>query len=103
MEALSAVTPAFTPPPSQRAEIARKAEEFEALVLAQLLKPMFESVNTPRLMGGDAPGADAFGVMLNDEYARAIAARGGVGVADQVQAALIRLQSENNSLQGTRS
>lgn len=95
MEGLSAIAaPPSAAPVGREAELSRKAQEFEALVLSQLLKPMFAGVKTPSLMGGDAPGADAFRAMLNDEYAKAIAARGGVGVADQVKAALIDLQSQ---------
>ena len=73
--------------------IEKKAEEFEALVLSLTLKPMFESAKSSALFGGDGPEQDAFRSMLNDEYAKAIAARGGVGIADQVKDALIRLQS----------
>ena len=55
---------------------------------------MFDSAKTPALMGGDGPGDDAFNDMLQDEYACAIAARGGVGIADEIKGELIRLQSE---------
>lgn len=100
MEAIAAVSAAPSIAPEKSAAIARKAQEFEAMVLAQMLKPMFDSAKTPSLFGGDGPEQDAFAAMLQDEYAKAIAARGGVGIADQVQAALIRLQSETGNLQG---
>lgn len=80
-------------PLSNEASAERKAEEFEALVLSQLLAPMFETVKTQGLFGGDGPEQDAFQSMLHDEYAKALAARGGVGIADEVKDALIRLQS----------
>lgn len=100
---MGAVSSIATPPPLSAsmslnpradAQIARKAEEFEALFLAQMLKPMFESAKTPALFGGDGPEQDAYGSMMQDHYAAAIAARGGVGIADHVKDALIRLQSE---------
>lgn len=100
MEATAAIAAAPALAPEKTAAIARKAEEFEALVLSQLLKPMFESATSPSLFGGDGPEQDAFAAMLQDEYARTIAARGGVGIADQVQAALIRLQSETSIHRG---
>lgn len=103
MEAIASLSAAPALSPEKSAAVARKAEEFEALVLAQLLKPMFETAKTPSLFGGDGPEQDAFAAMLQDEYARAIAARGGVGIADQVQAALIRLQSENGINRGPNS
>ena len=80
--------------PQNEAAATRKAEEFEALVLSQLLAPMFETVKTQGLFGGDGPEQDAFKAMLHDEFAKAVAARGGVGIADQVKDALIRMQSE---------
>lgn len=87
---------AFSQPAASLPEIQaeRKAQEFEALVLSQLLKPMFETMKTPKLFGGGGAGEDAFSAMLHEEYAKAIASRGGVGVADQVQAALLRIQSD---------
>lgn len=80
-------------PDRKMAAIDRKAEEFEALVLSQLLKPMFDTAKSASLFGGDGPEQETFRSLLNDEYAKAIAARGGVGIADQVKAALIRMQS----------
>ncbi len=74
------------------ARIDRAAQEFEALVIAQLLAPIFSSVETPGLAGG-GPGEKAFAGLLQEEYAKSIAARGGFGIADQVKAALIEMQS----------
>ena len=81
-------------------QAARKAEEFEALVLSQLLAPMFDTAKSPSLFGGDGPEQDAYQSMLNDEYAKLLAARGGVGIADSVKDALIQMQSSNDHLQG---
>ena len=100
MEATAAISVAPALAPENTAAAARKAEEFEALVLSQLLKPMFDSAKSPSLFGGEGPEQDAFASMLQDEFARVIAARGGVGIADQVQAALIRLQSETSIHRG---
>ncbi len=79
--------------PEKMMQIERKAEEFEALVLAQMLAPMFESAKAPGLFGGDGPEQDAFASILHEHYAKSIAARGGVGIADSVKDALIRMQS----------
>jgi Rod binding domain-containing protein len=72
--------------------MARAAQEFEALVVKELLAPLFNFVKTPGLAGG-GPGEDAFTSLLQEEYAKAIAARGGFGIADQVKAALIDMQA----------
>ena len=73
---------------------AQAAEEFEALVLSQLLAPMFDTAKSNSLFGGDGPEQDAFQSMMIDEYAQLLAARGGVGIADSVNAALLEMQSQ---------
>ena len=72
--------------------IDQTAKEFEAMVIAQMLQPLFASVETPGLAGG-GPGQEAFESLLQEQYASAISERGGFGIADQVKAALIELQA----------
>lgn len=89
------VQPTLTQPDNAALnQIENTAKEFEALVIAQLLQPLFASVETPGLAGG-GPGQDAFETLLQEQYATAISERGGFGIADQVKAALIDLQSSN--------
>lgn len=88
---ISGQSPARPADPDCIARASRAAEEFEAQVVAQLLAPLLASVETPGLAGGGA-GEDAFASLLHEEYAKAIAARGGFGIADHVKAALIELQ-----------
>lgn len=76
---------------------ASAAEEFEALVLGEFLKPLFDGAETSRLFGGEGAGSKAFGAMLQEQYAAAIAERGGVGIADRVMASLIDLQSQKTA------
>ncbi|MEL6790167.1 MAG: rod-binding protein [Pseudomonadota bacterium] len=75
------------------------AQDFEALVLAQLLAPVFAGVEKSPLTGG-GPGEEAFERMLQDHYAQAIAKRGGFGIAEQVKASLIALQAAANPSSG---
>lgn len=77
----------------EAAAIDRKAQEFEALMLAELLKPMFDTAKAPSLFGGDGAEQSIFGAMLQEKYAEAMAERGGIGIADQVKSALIDLQA----------
>lgn len=84
-------------PDAGAASAGRVATEFEAMVLAQFLAPLFASVETPGLAGGGA-GEKAFQSLLQEEYAKAIAARGGFGVADQVKRALIAMQAAGPDL-----
>lgn len=87
---ISASPPAI--PSAMQARVDRAAKEFEALVLSEMLAPLFNSVETPGIAGG-GPGEKAFSGLLQEEYAKAIAARGGFGIANQVKAALIGLQA----------
>ncbi len=69
----------------------RTAEEFEALFLAQMLAPIFEQLGTDPLFGG-GPGEEVYRSMMVQEYGKAIARSGGVGIADAVQREILRLQ-----------
>lgn len=73
-------------------EAARKvAEEFEAMFLGQMLKPMFEPLDSDGLTGGGA-GERAFRPMLVERYAEEMVAQGGIGLADQVYGEILRMQ-----------
>ena len=104
MESLSFVSEtAFSSPTREAVSIEHKAKEFEALMLAELIKPMFESAKSETLFGGDGAEQSIFGSMLQEKYAEAMAERGGIGIADQVKAALIDLQGTQSITKGTGS
>lgn len=104
MEHLAAISAtASSLGPRETAVIERKAQEFEALMLAELLKPMFESAEAPSLFGGDGAEQSIFGAMLQEKYAEAMAERGGIGIADQVKAALIDMQAQTQFGEGNIS
>ncbi len=69
----------------------RAAEEFEALFLSQMLEPMFEGLQTEGPFGGGA-GEQIYRSLMVQEYGKAIAASGGVGIADAVQREILKLQ-----------
>ena len=84
--------PAAPPPlPEPTAEMRRAAEQFEGMVLAQLLQPMFAALDTGGL-GGGGFGEEIFRPMLVEEYARHITRSGGVGIAQSVLTELQRMQ-----------
>lgn len=93
----ASILPASAGPAATRADPAamradRAAKEFEALLIAQMLAPMFEKTKTPALFGG-GKGEQAFTSLLHEEFAKAISMRGGFGVADVVKAEMIRIQA----------
>lgn len=102
MDALTSINAVNVSPQAREiAAIEKKAQEFEALMLAEFLKPMFDSAKTESLFGGDGAEQSIFGSMLQEKYAEAMAARGGIGIADHVKAALINIQSQSSIDKGT--
>jgi Rod binding domain-containing protein len=76
-----AIPAAPTEAPAEAA--ARKAAEaFEAAFLSEMLKYTGLNANSESFGGG--AGEDAFASFLTDEYARLLAERGGIGLAQQV-------------------
>jgi peptidoglycan hydrolase FlgJ len=73
-------------------EVQRAAREFESMFLAEMLAPMFESLDTEGL-GGGGMGEQIFRPMLVERYAEAISRSGGVGLADSLISELNRLQA----------
>lgn len=74
------------------ARMRRTAEEFEASFLAQMLRPMFEGLSTEAPFGG-GHAEETWRGFLVDEMGKQIGRAGGVGLADQVMAEMIRMQS----------
>lgn len=75
------------------AAIARTARDFEAVFLAEMLRPMFAEVTAAAPFGGGL-GEDIWRSMQISEFGKALAARGGIGLADAVGREMLRLQAE---------
>lgn len=60
----------------------KTAQDFEAAFLAEMLK--HTGINSTPESGGGGAGEDAFASFLTGEYARLLAERGGVGLAEQI-------------------
>jgi peptidoglycan hydrolase FlgJ len=70
---------------------AKLGADFEAMVLSNLLKPMFEGLTTDGPFGG-GEGEAAMRSFQIDAMARNITDRGGIGISDMMQKQLIKLQ-----------
>lgn len=70
------------------------AREFEAVFISQMLRPMFENIEAAAPFGG-GPGEQAYRDMQIDEYGKAIAKAGGIGLADSVMREMIKMQESN--------
>jgi Rod binding domain-containing protein len=68
-----------------------KAQEFEAVFLSQMLKPVFESIDTDGPFGG-GQAESMWRSLMVDEYGKSMAKAGGIGLADSVMSEMLRLQ-----------
>lgn len=81
-------------------DLARRAtmkasEEFEALFISEMLAPVFEGLNTEGLFGGGS-AEKIYKSLMVQEYGKAIARAGGVGIADTVQREILRMQEQQS-------
>ena len=77
-------------------EIARAqetAQDFEAMFVAEMLKPMFEGISTEAPFGG-CKGEEIFRGMLLQEYGKVLAHSGSIGLTDQIKQQIIALQEQ---------
>jgi Rod binding domain-containing protein len=74
--------PRQDPPAPPAAAARRAAEAFEAAFLAEMLK--YTGLNATSESFGGGAGEEAFASFLTEEYARLLAGRGGIGLAEQV-------------------
>ena len=74
-------------------KIDEAAQEFEAVFVAEMMKPMFEGIDTGGMFGG-GKGEEVFRSLLIQEYGKIISQTGSIGVADQVREEMIRMQEQ---------
>jgi flagellar protein FlgJ len=71
------------------ARLERVMQDFESLLLEQMLKEMRNTVPQSSLFGKN-PGREIFNELLDGEYARAMENRGGIGLANFMLARMER-------------
>lgn len=78
---------------------AKKAgQDFEGVFLSQMLGQMFSGLSTDGMFGG-GQGEAMFRSLMIDEYGKKIAAQGGIGIAHQVTAELLKHQESGATKQ----
>lgn len=82
------------PPPAPTAHMRETAEAFEASFLAQMLKPMFEGLKTDGMFGG-GQGEETWRSFMIEAMAKQTVQAGGIGLADQVVAQMLRMQEQS--------
>jgi len=86
-----ALSPALKP--ENYAQIEEAATEFEAVFIAEMLKPMFEGISTEAPFGG-GKGEEIFRGFMLQEYGKNIARDHSIGIASFVKAEMIKLQEQ---------
>lgn len=94
----SLLTSPMAAPTTETPRMRETAEKFEASFLSQMLKPMFEGIDTDGPFGGgEAEGT--WRSFLIDEMAKQTVRAGGIGLADTVVSEMIRMQTEQTQAQ----
>jgi Rod binding domain-containing protein len=91
---MTQVSAATTPPaaPTDTAKLMKAARDFEAMAIGELLKPMFDTVDSAHGLFGGGAGEEAWKPMLIQEFGKQMAAHGGLGLAGPIYAAMLRMQ-----------
>ena len=92
MPVLPAAPPGATLPDATRQRIAAAARQFEAMAIGELLRPIFDTVDTSHGPFGGGEGETAWKPMLVGEIAHHIADHGGLGLARPVMEQMLRMQ-----------
>jgi len=88
----------FKPAPTMTVDqIHKKASEFEAVFISQMLAPMFKGLEGGEGYFGGGHAEEMFRSMMIEEIGKEMAASGGIGIADHVAAQLIRMQEEGGN------
>lgn len=68
------------------------AQDFEALFITSMLENMGRDVQNGEGFFGGGQGEAMFRSLMNDEYGKQIAAKGGIGIADSVYRFILKTQ-----------
>ena len=79
-----------------QARIEEKSRDFEAVFITEMIKPMFDGIETDELFGG-GKGEEIFRGIMLDEYGKNIASLNTTGIQTQVKNKLIEMQSERTA------
>lgn len=78
-------------PDKTKAQLKQAAQQFESIFLSQMFGLMNQDLPTDGPFGG-GQGEGMVRSLLNDQYAKSITARGGIGLSDTVYRELLAYQ-----------
>lgn len=76
-------------------KIETTARDFEAVFISEMIKPMFNGLETDTMFGG-GQAEEMFRSIMVQEYGKNMAQTGSIGIADHVKAHLINIQAEQH-------
>lgn len=79
-------------------KIDESAQDFEAVFISEMMRPMFDTVETDSMFGG-GKGEEVFKSLLIDQYGKIIAQTGSLGITDEVKAQMIKMQEAANGME----
>ncbi len=82
------------PAPDIAAKLRKSAEDFTAVALDELLKPMFDGADNADSAFGGGAAERTFKPMMITEIAKQMARSGGLGIAEPVYQQMLRLQEQ---------
>lgn len=81
---------------STEQEIEKVAQDFEAVFLTEMIKPMFEGLETNGIFGG-GHAEKVYRSLMVKEYGDLITKAGGMGIAEVVKKEMMEMQSNINA------
>lgn len=78
-------------------KIESSAEDFEAMFVSEMMKPMFEGLATDGPFGG-GKGEEVFRGMMLQEYGKLMAQTGTIGLTDTVREQMILMQEQAQAM-----
>ena len=77
-------------------EAKEAAQDFEAFFMTKMMESMFEGISTEGMFGGGHAEKIYRSLLLN-EYGKAMAKTGSIGVSDDIMSAILRMQEAASS------
>ena len=77
---------------AQKAKAHQAAQDFEAVFLNAMIKPMFDDIAGEDTAFGGSREESIYQSMMVDQISKSLASRGGIGIAKHVEKELLQLQ-----------
>lgn len=90
----AAVVAPIAPSAATQAQLRKSAQDFEATTLTEMLEPMFDTVDMSSSPFGGGDAENSWKPIMVQEIAKAVAAKGGLGIAGPVYTELLAMQEK---------